>query len=65
MALVTWLGVWPSVYVVTNFVAGGALSNWPMWWAVGGDTLVVVILLTWVVMPFLTKIFRVWLSPTD
>ena len=41
MALVTWLGVWPTVYVVSNLV-GRQLSSWPSFWATGFVTFLVV-----------------------
>ena len=63
MALLTWIGVWPTVYAVTNLVSQKLLTSWPMWWGMGADTLIVVILLTWVVMPILTKLFQGWLIP--
>jgi antibiotic biosynthesis monooxygenase (ABM) superfamily enzyme len=60
MALVTWLGVWPTVYVLSSLV-GHRLSNWPSWLATGFVTLLVVLVLTWGVMPALTRLMRPWL----
>jgi uncharacterized protein len=62
MALVTWLGVWPSVYLVARLTGRGLLRGWPGWLASGANTLVVVLLLAWVVMPLLTRAFRPWLA---
>ncbi len=62
MALLTWLGVWPTVYFVSALVAQGLIAHWPAWLAVGVDTLVVVIVLTWAVMPALTRMARSWLK---
>ena len=61
MAVVTWLGVWPTVFAVTSSGGRWLLSGWPFWLAVGIETLVVVAILTWGVMPLLTRWFKSWL----
>jgi hypothetical protein len=61
MAVVTWLGVWPTVFGISSLVGRWILSDWPFWLAVGIETCLVVILLTWIVMPRLTRWFRSWL----
>lgn len=61
MALLTWLGVWPTSWAVGTLI-GPHLA--------GGSTLltsaliaaVIVVCLTWLVMPLLVKVFRFWLS---
>lgn len=63
MALVTWLGVWPTVFGVTLLGGKWLLSGWPFWLAVGIETLVVVAVLTWGVMPVLTRMMKSWLIP--
>ncbi len=63
MAMVTWLGVWPSVFVVTSLGGRWLLSDWPFWLAVGIETGLVVALLTWIVMPMLTRLMKPWLIP--
>lgn len=64
MAVVTWLGVWPTVYLTAIWVSPYS-RELPPWMAVGIDTLMVVLALTWVVMPVLTRILRAWLvKPT-
>lgn len=60
MAVLTWLGVWPSVYVVSSLL-GAPLAGWPRWAAAGVVTAVVVAVLAWAVMPALTRGFRPWL----
>jgi hypothetical protein len=60
MALLTWLGVWAAVYVVSH-LATPIVSGWPAWLAVGLNTLIVVLILTWGVMPVLTRVMRPWL----
>ena len=60
MALLTWLSVWAAVYVVSNLVSP-LLLGWPTWLAVGVNTFIVVLVLTWGVMPALTRVMRPWL----
>ena len=65
MAIVTWIGVWPAVFVVSSLLGRRLISGWPFWLAVGVETLIVVALLTWAVMPLLTKMMRPWLIKTN
>ena len=60
MALVTWFGVWPTVYVVSN-LARSHVSGWPSFLAAGFVTFLVVLALAWGVMPTLTRLLRPWL----
>lgn len=60
MAFATWLGVWPTVYALSNQV-GHRLSDWPPWLATGVVTFLVVVALAWGVMPILTRLMRPWL----
>jgi len=60
MALVTWFGVWPTVYVVSN-LARSYVSDWPSFLATGFVTFLVVLALAWGVMPTLTRLLRPWL----
>ena len=62
MAIATWLGVWPTVFVVTQLMKPFT-QQIPRIGAVGLDTLIVVILLTWVVMPGIIKLLHGWLKP--
>jgi len=61
MAIITALGVWPVSILVPSvlnpFIAGVPKLLQPLLIAVG-----IVILLTWVIMPLLAKIFRAWLE---
>ncbi|MDJ0621773.1 MAG: hypothetical protein QNJ17_02340 [Desulfocapsaceae bacterium] len=59
MAFVTWLGVWPTVFAVTQLLSPHL--SLPVLAATGVDTFVVVVILSWAVMPLLTKIMRPWL----
>jgi len=60
MAIVTWFGVWPTVYVVSN-LARSHVSGWPSFLATGFVTFLVVLALAWGVMPTLTRLLRPWL----
>jgi antibiotic biosynthesis monooxygenase (ABM) superfamily enzyme len=61
MAVVTWLGVWPTVFTVSSLGGRWLLSGWPFWLAVGIETLAVVAILTWGVMPVLNRWLKPWL----
>lgn len=58
VAVVTWLGIFPTVYMLFLMVAP-LLDNWPLLPRVMVLTLLVVVLMTWVVAPRLTH----WLKP--
>ena len=58
VAVVTWLGIFPTVFVLFLTVAP-LLANWPLLPRVMVITLLVVVLMTWVVAPRLTT----WLKP--
>ena len=58
VAVVTWLGIFPTVYVLLLTVSP-LLANWPLLPRVMVITMLVVLLMTWVVAPRLTT----WLKP--
>jgi antibiotic biosynthesis monooxygenase (ABM) superfamily enzyme len=58
VAVVTWLGIFPTVFVLFLTVAP-RLADWPLLPRVMVITLLVVVLMTWVVAPRLTA----WLKP--
>ena len=58
VALVTWLGICPTVYVLFLLVAP-LLADWPLLPRVMVITALVVLLMTWLVAPRLTS----WLKP--
>ena len=64
MALATLLGVYPTSLVL-SFTVGKAVHEWPL----GVRSLVIaasmVALLTWVVMPFVTRALHSWLHPAQ
>jgi antibiotic biosynthesis monooxygenase (ABM) superfamily enzyme len=61
MAILTWLGVWPTVLVVTYLISN-QLTDWPFWLNNGFSSVFVVAALTWMVMPVLTRLARPWLK---
>jgi antibiotic biosynthesis monooxygenase (ABM) superfamily enzyme len=62
MAILTWVGVNPAVYVFSNAIP--ALTDLPMLLNLLVVNAFVVASLTWILMPTLTKIFAGWLHPT-
>jgi antibiotic biosynthesis monooxygenase (ABM) superfamily enzyme len=60
VAVVTWLGICPTVYLLF-LVMGDLLSSWWLLPRTVLLTLAVVLLMTWVVAPQLTRLFRPWL----
>lgn len=64
MAIVTWLGIFPTVSLVLWFIAP-LLQGVPFLLRTGLLTALIVVTMTWVVMPRLTKFMRSWLSPVS
>ena len=62
VALVTWLGICPTVYLLF-LLLGAALAPWPLLPRVMLLTSLVVILMTWLVAPQLTRLLKFWLYP--
>ncbi len=60
MALLTWLGVWPTVLMVSNLIAP-QLNSLPLLLGSAIANAVVVACLTWIVMPLLVRLFSFWL----
>ena len=63
MAAATFLGVFP-VAMVLNLTLGPVIRSWPFIISSAVFNACVVALLTWVVMPFVTRILRRWLQAT-
>jgi antibiotic biosynthesis monooxygenase (ABM) superfamily enzyme len=61
MAVVTWLGIFPTVSLVLWFIAP-LLHDVPFLLRTGLLTALIVVTMTWVVMPRLTKLMRGWLN---
>ena len=72
LALATELGLAPTVFAVglllmnLGFYASwGQGGQWGIWWQVLLSTSLCVSLMTWVVMPLLTRLLRRWLYPAS
>jgi antibiotic biosynthesis monooxygenase (ABM) superfamily enzyme len=57
MALLTWLGVWPTSLVVGTLL-GARLAELPALVSSGIVAAVIVVCLTWIVMPLLVRLFH-------
>lgn len=62
VAVVTWLGICPTVYALF-LLLGELLAPWPLLPRVMLLTALVVITMTWLVAPQLTKWLKPWLYP--
>jgi len=60
MALLTWLGVWPTSLLVGTLI-GPVLDNFPVVVRSAVIAAAIVVCLTWIVMPALVKIAHSWL----
>ncbi|CAN5454004.1 antibiotic biosynthesis monooxygenase [soil metagenome] len=60
IAVVTWLGICPTVYLLF-LLTGDVMRSWGLLPRTVVLTLAVVLLMTWVVAPQLTRLFRPWL----
>ena len=60
VAVVTWVGICPTVYLLF-LVMGDRLQSWWLLPRTMVLTVAVVAVMTWVVAPQLTKLFRPWL----
>jgi hypothetical protein len=62
VAVVTWLGIFPTVYAMF-LLLGPLLAPWPLLPRVMLVTALVVLIMTWLVAPQLTKLLKPWLYP--
>ncbi len=63
MALVTWSGIFPLVTLASYTITPLFASWWPLPLALLAATGMIVILMTWLVMPLLARLFAAWLYP--
>lgn len=61
-SVVTWLGIYPTVLLLFVTVAPW-LADWPLPLRTAVLTVLVVLLMTWIVAPALTRWLRPWLQP--
>ena len=64
MALLTWIGVTPAVYIFSNAVPA-VFGHMPMLVSLLVVNAFVVASLAWFFMPLLSKVFRSWLQPAS
>jgi antibiotic biosynthesis monooxygenase (ABM) superfamily enzyme len=61
MALLTWSGAWALITLIL-WVLGPVTATWPLPLRTLVISVLMVLALTWVVIPFLTRTFAGWLS---
>jgi uncharacterized protein len=62
MALLTWSGAWAMITLIL-WVLGPMTATWPLPLRTFLISVLMVLALTWVVIPTLTRIFAGWLAP--
>jgi antibiotic biosynthesis monooxygenase (ABM) superfamily enzyme len=62
MALLTWAGAWAMITLIL-FALGPAMATWPLALRTLVISVLMVLTLTWVVIPTLTRVFAGWLAP--
>lgn len=60
VAIVTWVGICPTVYLIFLLLSA-PLTSWPLLARIATITALVVVAMTWMVAPQLTRLFRPWL----
>jgi antibiotic biosynthesis monooxygenase (ABM) superfamily enzyme len=60
VAIMSWLGIFPTVLVLFLLI-GDMLAQWPLVPRVMTLTGLVVLIMTWVVAPQLTRLLKPWL----
>jgi antibiotic biosynthesis monooxygenase (ABM) superfamily enzyme len=61
LALLTWLGAYPVITVILALL-GPAIVTWPLALRTLVLSVLMVVTLTWLVMPALTRVLRPWLA---
>ena len=62
MALLTWAGAWAMITLILG-VLGPVTATWPLPLRTLLVSVLMVLALTWVVIPTLTRVFAGWLAP--
>jgi antibiotic biosynthesis monooxygenase (ABM) superfamily enzyme len=60
MALLTWIGAYAAITAIL-YELGPAMATWPLPLRTLLISVLMVVTLTWVVIPTLTRLFRSWL----
>ena len=63
LALLTWAGAYALITLILALL-GPMMASWPLVLRTLVLSLTMVVALTWLVMPRLTRLFRPWLSPS-
>ena len=63
MALVTWIGAYAAITTIL-YELGPAMVTWPLYLRTLLISVLMVVTLTWVLIPLLTRVFRGWLMRT-
>jgi antibiotic biosynthesis monooxygenase (ABM) superfamily enzyme len=63
MALLTWAGAWGLITLIL-WLLGPVTATWPLPLRTLVISVLMVLGLTWVVIPNLTRMFAGWLAPT-
>lgn len=61
LALVTWLGVYPTLTVILA-VLGPTMETWPLPLRTLLVSVVMVVVLSWLILPLLTRVLQGWMS---
>jgi antibiotic biosynthesis monooxygenase (ABM) superfamily enzyme len=62
MALITWVGAYSLITTILALL-GPMMATWPLALKTLPLSVLMVIAMTWVVVPALTRLFRSWLAP--
>jgi uncharacterized protein len=62
MALVSWIGAYATITTILA-VLGPSMVTWPLMLRTLLLSVLMVLAMTWVVIPSLTRLFRSWLAP--
>jgi antibiotic biosynthesis monooxygenase (ABM) superfamily enzyme len=62
MALITWVGAYSLITTILALL-GPMMATWPLALKTLPLSVLMVVAMTWVVVPALTRLFRSWLAP--
>jgi uncharacterized protein len=64
LALLSWLGAY-AVITTILYLLGPAMATWPLMLRTLLLSVLMVVAMTWLVVPTLTRLFRSWLAPAS